>query len=215
MQHNSIVSIGRKCFTRNDAFQAVFPGSCRQFSYRPHMKSSISPSSIPAHQSPFCNAHAFTTQSTKTIRPRQKDRVLSGVCTTLTAPNPASSKSFCTSSLGAGLARRQHISSLGNNHFHQPYTLSSQYRRLRHYTKSRSYTSKLFYDKNGSAIGVKAAGTRVLLLIGSVLVAWFVLNYAIGAAIMMVLKGIWKLVWGSLCWLVWGVYGVLKAIVGL
>lgn len=62
---------------------------------------------------------------------------------------------------------------------------------------------------------MKAAGTRVLLLVGSVLVAWFVLNYAIGAAVMMALKGIWRLVWGSLCWLVWGVYGVLKAIVGL
>lgn len=206
MQHNTIVSIGRKCFSRNNAFQVVFPGSCRQTSSRKH---AISTPSFPAHCLHSRNACSISTPSIESTRLRHEDCMPSVVCTTLPAPNPASLKSFSTSSLGAVFARRQH-------HFNHTSTFSPCHRQIRHYTRPRkSYTSKLFYDKNGSVVGVKAAGTRVLLLVGSVLVAWFVLNYAIGAAVMMALKGIWRLVWGSLCWLVWGVYGVLKAIVGL
>lgn len=214
MQHHTIVSSGRKCFSRNNALLAVFPGSCRRFSSRPTMEPATSIPSIAKRRSPLQQTYPSTRHFAQTIALRRGDHMPAVACTTLTALNPASSKSLCISSLGAGLARRQHISSLGYNHSNQTSAFSLCQRQIRHYTRPRSYTSKLFYDKNGSVVGPKAAGTRVLLLIGAVLVAWFVLNYAIGAAIMMLLKGAWRLVWGSLCWLVYGVYGVLKAIVG-
>lgn len=54
-----------------------------------------------------------------------------------------------------------------------------------------------------------------MLVIGSVVLLWFVLNYAIGAAIVMLFKGVVKMVWGAIWWVLSGVLGALRAVLGL
>lgn len=207
MQSITIASFSRQCLSRNGAFRAAAPGSYRESSRRLIMKPAIPTSSILAHRSFVHSADPIATQSTKGSHLWQERNMSSGACTTLRAPDPASSPKSCTSPLGTPLHR---ISSLNhNNHF------SLHHRQIRHYTKPRDYASKLFTDKSGSVVGPKTAGTRVLLVIGSVVLLWFVLNYAIGAAIMMLLKGFVKMVWGALWWVLSGVLGALRAIVGL
>lgn len=209
MQHNTIASVGRQCYSRNSACMAAAPRSCREFSCRPTMKLASSTPSIPSHCRLFREVSSIATQSTRASRLWQERNMSSVACTTLTTPNPASSKS-CTSTSSLGVPRQHYTFSL--KHYNN---FSLNHRQIRHYTKPRDYASKIFTDKNGSAVGPKTAGTRVLLVIGSVVVLWFVLNYAIGAAIMILLKGSVKTIWGAVWWAVSGVLGALRAVFGL
>lgn len=177
------------------------------------MKSAISISSISSQYHSTGNTRFLSSKTATMIRLSRAKSMPSVFCTTSTAPHPASSKSS-TSCLGT--ARQHHILSIKNKTNHTSFPPSSvRHRQIRHYSNPRNLTSKIFTDKNGSVVGAKTAGTRVLLLIGAVVVLWFVINYAIGAAIMMLVKGVGRMIWGSLCWLIGGLYGVLKAIVGL
>lgn len=207
MQHNTIASVGRQCLSLNGACKAAVPGSCRKFSCRPTMKLASSTPSISSHCHLFRDVSSIATQSTRGSRLWQERTRSSVACTTWTALDPASSKSY-TSPLGA--IQQHHISFLNHNTH-----LSLHHRQIRQYTTPRDYASKLFTDKNGSVVGPKTAGTRVLLVIGSVVLLWFVLNYAIGAAIVMVFKGVVKMIWGAVWWVVSGILGALRAVFGL